>query len=547
LPDGEARELGRVDWSALGASMSLFVPDGKGWLYAKGESVYLRPLPAGSARDDRLLGSHATEITDLRPLQKDPARVYSLDRSGEIRVWGFSQDAPKLTEVIPHHESAPARRFPDPTVRWARGVVSSDPQARVWDLEAWPEARPVTLRRSGSWYGAISRFHPRGDWLVASTHRFSRLTFWPLRGAWPAVVDGYSRLQRPLTFSPDGRWLATSWPDKTIRLWPLPGSGSLEVRTLNLPDPNLGAKLVFDPLGSFLFVVGTRGRVYVLPLDGSTPRKLEGFSDDTLLYGAAVSPSGRWVATAYYYGGGPKTLRVWDLETGELRLFDLPEGSFSKTGYEQGILELAFADESTLYTAGDGGVRRWNLESGAQELVFATKPGFTAAMALGQDGRTALVKEVRLSDPAEGRPMEILDLSTGVSRALPAFGELASRRVPLDSSGTVAVSGDPQGIVRVGRVLGGEPHLLVGHEGPVDEVAISPDGRWIASTGDDNTLRLWPMPDLDKPPLHTLPHDELIAKLKSLTNIRVVRDPDSAEGWKVELDPFPGWAEVPTW
>ncbi len=49
------------------------------------------------------------------------------------------------------------------------------------------------------------------------------------------------------------------------------------------------------------------------------------------------------------------------------------------------------------------------------------------------------------------------------------------------------------------------------------------------------------MPDLSKPPLHTLPHDELIAKLKTLTNLRVVRDPESATGWKIEVGPFPGW------
>ena len=53
--------------------------------------------------------------------------------------------------------------------------------------------------------------------------------------------------------------------------------------------------------------------------------------------------------------------------------------------------------------------------------------------------------------------------------------------------------------------------------------------------------------DLDKPPLHTLPHDELIAKLHSLTNLRVVRDAESSTGWKVEIGPFPGWAEVPEW
>jgi hypothetical protein len=60
-------------------------------------------------------------------------------------------------------------------------------------------------------------------------------------------------------------------------------------------------------------------------------------------------------------------------------------------------------------------------------------------------------------------------------------------------------------------------------------------------------IRLWPMPDLSKPPLHTLPHDQLIAKLKTLTNLRVVRDEDSATGWTLTLDPFPGWETVPTW
>jgi WD40 repeat protein len=80
-----------------------------------------------------------------------------------------------------------------------------------------------------------------------------------------------------------------------------------------------------------------------------------------------------------------------------------------------------------------------------------------------------------------------------------------------------------------------------------DKAAISPDLRWVASTGEDNTLRLWPMPDLSKPPLHTLPHDEFVAKLKSLTNLRAVRDAASATGWKVDLGPFPGWKNLPPW
>ena len=54
------------------------------------------------------------------------------------------------------------------------------------------------------------------------------------------------------------------------------------------------------------------------------------------------------------------------------------------------------------------------------------------------------------------------------------------------------------------------------------------------------------MPDLSKPRLHTLPSEELIAKLKTLTNVRVVRDEESSTGWKLGHDPFPGWETVPT-
>jgi hypothetical protein len=100
-------------------------------------------------------------------------------------------------------------------------------------------------------------------------------------------------------------------------------------------------------------------------------------------------------------------------------------------------------------------------------------------------------------------------------------------------------------VLQVGPADGTVPHLLVedGNGCPV----ISPDGRWIAQPWGDDRIRLWPMPDMSQPPLHTLPHDELLAKLRTLTNLRVVEDPESETGWGWALDPFPGWEQVPTW
>ena len=129
---------------------------------------------------------------------------------------------------------------------------------------------------------------------------------------------------------------------------------------------------------------------------------------------------------------------------------------------------------------------------------------------------------------------------------LDKFGNDVSS-VAIDPTGSFLVIGDNDGEVRVGSVAGGEIHLFLGHKMTVWNAAIDPLGRWVASGSEDTTFRLWPMPDLSKPPLHTLPQDELIAKLKTLTNLRVVPDEESSTGWKLEVGPFPGWETVPTW
>ena len=113
-------------------------------------------------------------------------------------------------------------------------------------------------------------------------------------------------------------------------------------------------------------------------------------------------------------------------------------------------------------------------------------------------------------------------------------------------SGEQVATGSTDGIIRVGSASGEEPHLLYGHEGVVFTLAVDPRGRWLASSGMDGSIYLWPLPE--GRPFHTLPHDEFLDRLRALTNYRVVRDETSTSGYRVELAPSPGWDdEVPTW
>jgi WD40 repeat protein len=203
---------------------------------------------------------------------------------------------------------------------------------------------------------------------------------------------------------------------------------------------------------------------------------------------------------------------------------------------------MGFLPDGSLLAAGGGGLRLWDLTTARSTLLLE---GVVEAWP-GPSGRYLLGLRARLGPGGAVGTALVYDLETASSHDLQTHGaEVISGA--WDPEGRFVVTGSRDGIVRVGPPTGEEPHLLLGHEGAVRSVRVGPDGRWIASAAEDGTVRLWPLP-LEGPPLHTLPHDELLDRLRSLTNYRVVRDPAAPGGYRPDFEPFQGWnREAPSW
>jgi WD40 repeat protein len=401
----------------------------------------------------------------------------------------------------------------------------------LWDLVGPRGADPLTLQYDSESEVDALTLQPSGRWLAA-TNDGGGVRLWPVQRVFPRVFEGHRNMVAEVAFAPDGTWIAANGSDG-VRKWPLMGSDA------DAPWKYISEArgvFAFDPDGRFVVVAPSEGKVHLVPLGGGDPRMAP--APQQLSRAMAVSPDGRLAAWGGAQSGADRVIRVWDLVSNEIRVLEV--------GREDAITDLIFTPTGDLLAAyGKGSnlsgassgpftLRQWNVEDGTQEVLMDGVQWFD----LSRDGRhllTILDERVVYHDLQQGQSTELPSLE--------AEGRTLS--LALDPSGAVAVTGGEDGVIRVGPVTGGEAHLLFGHESSVLTLDVSPDGRWIASGGADATLRLWPMPEGS--PFHTRPYEDQLATLRSLTNLRAVRDEESQTGWSIEIGPFPGWEEVPTW
>lgn len=220
------------------------------------------PLPAGChlaafSRDGRWLACASTNLQETLHLRELTAPFFQIDLpQGRRRLHGlaFSTQAGQVVAATSEGawswdwrtRSSAIRVLPDRTVDWVEVASWIDPAPAAGagsapgpaipptnrhealvaiagadlTVHSLPGGEPLAAIRSpdGPFYEMA--MNPQGT-LLATVSEAQSLTLWSLpalRSSW-RVAAAHQGIVRRLTFSPDGRWLATAADDGTLAVW----------------------------------------------------------------------------------------------------------------------------------------------------------------------------------------------------------------------------------------------------------------------------------------------------------------------------------------
>ncbi len=271
-----------------------------------------------------------------------------------------------------------------------------------------------------------------------------------------------------ITYSPDGRLLATASKDGTSGIWD--ASTGQELLTLKTGP---GAFVAFDPGGTRLATANYEAKTVTL-WEVATGRELLTLSGHTGGVNQVVfSPDGTRIATA----SEDKTARVWDAATGQ-ELFTL-------SGHTDIVSCVAFSPDGTRLVTGswDQTAKVWEMAAGRESLTFSDFTEAVEAIFSPDGTRLALTSgnETQLWDVDKGKKLLTLLNHTNVVEQT-VFSADGKRIATASLDGTAKVWDAETGT---------ELLSLAGHASSVFSVAFSPDGNHLATSSADHTARVW--------------------------------------------------------
>jgi RNA polymerase sigma factor (sigma-70 family) len=448
-----------------------FSPDGK-TLAAGGDSRTILLWKTDTGEQLRQLLGHEKEVPSVA-FSADGKELASASRDGTVRLWdmatGVEQRRFTFEKGRNEWDAAVQTVLYVPGTRWlVAGGIGSIP---IWDLDTGREVR----RWHGHW-GLIlcpMAVSPDGKKLAATCEGGQVILRELATDQRLCEPEGHQRGIASVSFSPDGKTLATGSADNTLRLWDV--TSGKERRRLSLPSCVHAA---FSPDGKLLAGCCNEDE-FIRIWDAATGEELRRFRAGKWNIWVTFTPDGQMLASA---GGADNVIHLRRVDTGaEVRRF---------VGSQDRIMGIAFAsDGRRLASIGwDKTARLWDVASGKEVRQFRGQQGELKSIAVSPDGK--------LVAAGEDNVIHLWDAATGAEVRRWEVGELLypinALRFSPDGRVLASARQDRDYAIRLWEVATGRERLrFLGHRDGVGSLDFSPDGRRLASGGGDAIVLVW--------------------------------------------------------
>ncbi len=284
-----------------------------------------------------------------------------------------------------------------------------------------------------------------------------------------------------LTFSPDGTILATGGGD--VRLWEA-ATGKL-LRCCEQDDDGEIKSLAFSPDGKTVAAARSNSNTLSLWDVASGKKRLAFAGHLAAVWNLAVSPDGTLLASAAWgqsIHSRRNNVRLWDPATGK---------EAGTVGDDLGSIGgLAFSPDGRLLAAGneDGTIRIWDRAARKEVRRLTAHKTMVGWVGFSADGK--VLASLAFYDRAIG----LWDVVTGKKLQQFAGNQLYpnGKEIALAPDGkTIAQGGTDRPSLVLWDIATGKAMKRFGDYGrPVTHIALSPDGRMLASAGNGGVL-LW--------------------------------------------------------